>query len=76
MILTEKWTTDNILTTNIEIKDQIARGLKVNLDTHYVPQTDKRSAVLKTEWAGDLLKVNIFYLSRLMKALNTNFLFN
>ena len=58
VILTEKWTTDNVLSTNIEVKDQLAKGLKLNLDTHYNPQTAKRSAVLKSEFTGDMLKVN------------------
>lgn len=58
VILTEKWTTDNTLSTLVEVKDQLAKGLKVTLDTHYAPHTAKRNAVLKTEWSGDLLKVN------------------
>lgn len=59
VILTEKWATDNTLSTNIEVKDQLSKGLKVTLDSQYVPQTAKRAAVLKTEWAGDMLKVKI-----------------
>uniref|UniRef100_A0A915E735 Voltage-dependent anion-selective channel n=1 Tax=Ditylenchus dipsaci TaxID=166011 RepID=A0A915E735_9BILA len=57
-VITEKWNTDNTLGTAIEIKDQLAKGLKVTLDTTYVPHTAKRGAVMKTEWSGDMLKIN------------------
>lgn len=55
---TEKWNTNNVLGTVIEVKDKLARGLKVTLDTTYTPNTTKRTGVVKTEWANDLAKVN------------------
>jgi len=71
VIITEKWNTDNTLGTTLEVKDQFARGilflnfmtssffsgLNVTLDTTYAPQSAKRAATLKTEWAGDNNKV-------------------
>lgn len=57
-VITEKWNTDNTLGTAVEIKDQLAKGLKVTIDTTYVPHTAKRGALLKTEWAGDMTKIN------------------
>lgn len=57
LTLTEKWNTDNVLGTVIEVKDQFAKGLKVTLDTSYVPHIAKRGGILKTEWAGDFFKV-------------------
>jgi len=56
--ITEKWNTDNLLGTVIEVKDQFARGLKLTLDTSYTPHTAKRDAVIKSEWTNDNAKVN------------------
>jgi len=58
VVITEKWNTDNTLGTAIEFKDQLAKGLKVTLDTSYVPHSAKRGALLKTEWTGDMMKLN------------------
>jgi len=56
--ITEKWNTDNTLGTVIEIKDQVRKGLKLTLDTGYTPHNGKRSAILKSEWTGQNLKIN------------------
>jgi hypothetical protein len=56
--ITEKWNTENTLSTAIEVKDQVSRGLTVTLDSSYVPHTAKRSALLKTEWANEVARVN------------------
>lgn len=58
LTLTEKWNTDNVLTTIIETKNQFAKGLTATIEGTYVPQNSKRTALLKTEWANDLLKIN------------------
>ncbi|KAI1715498.1 eukaryotic porin domain-containing protein [Ditylenchus destructor] len=58
LTLTEKWNTENVLGTVVEVKDQFAKGVKVTLDTSYNPNSAKRSGVLKTEWASDRAKVN------------------
>jgi len=58
LTLTEKWNTDGVLGTVIEINNQFARGLKATLDTSYVPNTGKRDALLKTEWTNDNVKLN------------------
>jgi len=58
LTLTEKFTTEGTLGTVVEVNDQFARGLKVTLDTLYVPNTGKRDATLKTEWTNDAFKVN------------------
>lgn len=55
--ITEKWNTDNLLGTVIEVKDQFARGLKLTVDTSYTPHTAKRDAVVKSEWANDNTRV-------------------
>jgi hypothetical protein len=58
LTLTEKWNTDGVLGTIVEINNQFARGLKATLDTSYTPNTGKRDALLKTEWANENVKVN------------------
>ena len=35
----EKWNTDNTLSTEVTIEDQIAQGCKISLDTSFSPQT-------------------------------------
>jgi len=56
--ITEKWNTDNVLGTVIDVKDQFARGLKLTLDTTFNPYTSKRDASIKSEWANDNAKIN------------------
>uniref|UniRef100_F1L951 Voltage-dependent anion-selective channel n=1 Tax=Ascaris suum TaxID=6253 RepID=F1L951_ASCSU len=55
--LTEKWNTDNMLGTIIEVQDQFARGLKLTLDSSYAPQVGKRTGKVKAEWAAESAKV-------------------
>ncbi|KAM9394477.1 voltage-dependent anion-selective channel protein 3 isoform 2-T2 [Pholidichthys leucotaenia] len=52
-----KWNTDNILTTEITMEDQLAQGLKLGLDTSFVPNTGKKSAKLKTSYKRDYLNL-------------------
>ena len=58
VVITEKWNTENVLGTVLEVNDQFARGLKVTVDSSYTPSNAKRDAVVKTEWANELFKVN------------------
>lgn len=39
LTFTEKWTTDNVLATEVSVEDQLAKGLKVTLDTTFAPQS-------------------------------------
>lgn len=50
---TEKWTTENLISTNISIDDKIAKGLKVDFDTTFAPVTGKKSAKVKTAYKHD-----------------------
>jgi len=47
---TEKWTTENLISTNISIDDKIAKGLKVDFDTTFAPITGKKTAKVKTAY--------------------------
>ncbi|XP_013867245.1 voltage-dependent anion-selective channel protein 3, partial [Austrofundulus limnaeus] len=53
----QKWNTDNTLTTEITMEDQLAKGLKLGLDTSFVPNTGKKSAKLKTGYKRDYINV-------------------
>ncbi|XP_019120051.1 voltage-dependent anion-selective channel protein 3 isoform X1 [Larimichthys crocea] len=53
----QKWNTDNTLTTEITMEDQLAKGLKLGLDSSFVPNTGKKSAKLKTSYKRDFLNV-------------------
>ncbi|XP_041792167.1 voltage-dependent anion-selective channel protein 3 isoform X1 [Chelmon rostratus] len=53
----QKWNTDNTLTTEITMEDQLAKGLKLSLDTSFVPNTGKKSAKLKTGYKRDFVNV-------------------
>ncbi|XP_040202144.1 voltage-dependent anion-selective channel protein 3 isoform X1 [Rana temporaria] len=50
---TQKWNTDNTLGTEVSLEDKLATGLKLALDTAFVPNTGKKSAKLKTSYKRD-----------------------
>lgn len=39
LTIKEKWTTDNVLGTQVSVEDQFVNGLKVTLDTSFAPQS-------------------------------------
>ncbi|XP_042276854.1 voltage-dependent anion-selective channel protein 3 isoform X2 [Thunnus albacares] len=53
----QKWNTDNTLTTEVTMEDQLAKGLKLGLVTSFVPNTGKKSAKLKTAYKRDFVNV-------------------
>ncbi|XP_043232541.1 voltage-dependent anion-selective channel-like [Amphibalanus amphitrite] len=58
LTLTEKWNTDNTLSTDITLEDKICKGLKLTLDTSLAPQTGKKSAVAKATYKHDKCTIN------------------
>uniref|UniRef100_A0A1I7YYJ7 Voltage-dependent anion-selective channel protein 1 n=1 Tax=Steinernema glaseri TaxID=37863 RepID=A0A1I7YYJ7_9BILA len=56
--ITEKWNTDNVLGTTVDVQDQLARGTKLTFDSTYAPHIGKRSAKVKAEWVNPNAKVN------------------
>jgi len=58
MTFTEKWTTDNTLATTLDVQDQLAKGLKLTLDTKFAPSTGSKSGALKAEFKHDTACVN------------------
>lgn len=58
LTFTEKWTTENILGTEITIEDQIAKGLKLTFDTSFAPASGKKSGKIKTAYKREYLNLN------------------
>ncbi|XP_027562178.1 voltage-dependent anion-selective channel protein 3 isoform X2 [Neopelma chrysocephalum] len=54
---TQKWNTDNMLATEVAVEDKLAGGLKLALDTTFVPNTGKKSAKLKTSYKREYINV-------------------
>ncbi|XP_043925096.1 voltage-dependent anion-selective channel protein 1 [Protopterus annectens] len=50
LTFTEKWNTDNTLGTEITVEDQLAKGLKLTLDSSFSPNTGKKSGKIKTAY--------------------------
>lgn len=46
MTLTQAWTTSNILDTKVELEDKIAKGLKAEVLTNFLPKSQKFGAKL------------------------------
>jgi len=58
LTFTEKWNTDNTLGTEIAIQDQIAKGLKITVDSTFAPETGKKTGIIKTEFKHDSAAIN------------------
>ncbi|XP_033622788.1 voltage-dependent anion-selective channel protein 3-like [Fukomys damarensis] len=56
---TQKWNTDNTLGTEISLENKLAEGLKLTLDTMFVPNTGKTSGKLKASNKWDCFSVDI-----------------
>ncbi|NXA06848.1 VDAC3 protein, partial [Sapayoa aenigma] len=57
LTFTQKWNTDNTLGTEVSVEDQLAEGLKVALDTTFVPNTGKKSGKLKTSYKREFVNL-------------------
>jgi len=58
LVLTEKWTTDNCLGTELTIEDQLLAGLKLSFDASFAPQTGKKTGKIKTEYKREYVHTN------------------
>jgi len=52
---TEKWNTDNVISSTIGVENKLVEGLKIDLDTTFAPVTGKKSAKVKTAFTNDYL---------------------
>uniref|UniRef100_A0A7M4DVR9 Non-selective voltage-gated ion channel VDAC3 n=1 Tax=Crocodylus porosus TaxID=8502 RepID=A0A7M4DVR9_CROPO len=57
LTFTQKWNTDNTLGTEVSMEDQLADGLKLALDTTFVPNTGKKSGKLKTSYKREYINL-------------------
>lgn len=58
LTLKEKWNTDNVLATEVSIEDQLAKGLKLGLDTTFAPISGKKSGTVKTAFKNEHVHIN------------------
>lgn len=58
LTLSEKWTTDNVLATELTIEDQIAKGLRLSFDTSFAPNSGKKSGKIKSSYKRDHINLN------------------
>ncbi|XP_059400489.1 voltage-dependent anion-selective channel protein 2-like isoform X2 [Carassius carassius] len=56
--LNQKWITENMLSTEVSVEDQLVQGLKVALDTSFVSNTSKKSGKLKTGYKREFVNVS------------------
>jgi voltage-dependent anion channel protein 2 len=50
LTVTETWTTSNILRTNVELENQIAKGLKLDVNTQLFPDKGAKSAIFNAAY--------------------------
>lgn len=58
LTFSEKWNTDNTLSTSMDVKDQIVKGLKLTLEGNFSPQTGSKSGCIKTAFQNDHVALN------------------
>jgi len=57
--LTQKWTTDNSLNSEISLEDKLLKGLKLTLETTFAPASGKTTGVLKSAFKQPHLAANV-----------------
>lgn len=50
LVFTQAWTTSNILRTQVELENQIAKGLKLDLNAALTPDSGSKSALFTTTY--------------------------
>ncbi|KAI0763587.1 voltage-dependent ion-selective channel [Trametes elegans] len=60
LVFTQTWTTANILKTQIEVDNQIAKGVKLDLQTALTPDTGAKSALFTTTYKQPGLHTRAF----------------
>lgn len=55
--VTKKWNTDNIISSEISVEDQLLKGLKLTLDSTVAAQTGSKSGVVKAAFKKDHINV-------------------
>ncbi|KAI0631921.1 voltage-dependent ion-selective channel [Trametes polyzona] len=60
LVFTQSWTTSNILKTQVEVDNQIAKGVKLDLQTALTPDTGAKSALFTTTYKQPGLHTRAF----------------
>jgi len=58
LILTEKWSTVNVLNMMVDLQDKLLPGLKLTLDATYKPETNAFAGKLKEEYKHEKILFN------------------
>lgn len=58
MTLKEKWSTDNVLSTEIAIEEKLIKGSKFSVNGTFVPLTGKRSGMMKSAFKAENIHLN------------------
>ncbi|XP_043957463.1 voltage-dependent anion-selective channel protein 2-like [Gambusia affinis] len=59
LTFTEKWTTENTLGTEVCIEDKITKGLKLQFENMFSPNTGKKSGKVKTAYKREYLNAGV-----------------
>uniref|UniRef100_A0A0B6YAV4 Voltage-dependent anion-selective channel protein 2 n=1 Tax=Arion vulgaris TaxID=1028688 RepID=A0A0B6YAV4_9EUPU len=58
LTFTENWTTENVITAEVKVEDQIAEGLELAVEVSFAPQSGEKTCTLKSEYQMEYLHVN------------------
>ena len=58
LTLKEKWNTDNILSSDFTVEDQMVKGLKLGVNASFAPQSGKKTGAIKSAFKTDSLHLN------------------
>lgn len=58
LTFSEKWNTDNTLTSEISVEDQLVKGLKLSFDGSFAPQTGVKTGRFKTSFAHERVRLD------------------
>lgn len=58
LTMKEKWNTDNILSSEVTLEDQVVKGVKLGVNCSFAPQSGKKTGAVKTAFKTDSLHLN------------------
>jgi hypothetical protein len=59
LTITQKWTSSNLLTSDVTIEDRVLEGLKKTLEFKFDPATGKKSAKVKADYKQKYVHLNV-----------------
>jgi len=58
LTISEKWNTDNTLTSEVAVENQLVKGLKLSADGTFAPQTGSKSGRVKTAYSHESVRLD------------------